>query len=174
MESESVNLDINCGKSEQSEQSERLEGGGIYLVVADESEEFDIALKYAAKTAFNNHGRLAVLYVSNVDDFQHWGNIEKIMRDDLRAKSEKYIWKVAKTANEINGIIPILYIREGQTNEAVIDILNNENNVKMLVLASGGSGQLVSYFSGKGIDKINVPVLVVPGHLNDEAINAVV
>jgi len=31
----------------------------------------------------------------------------------------------------------------------------------------------VTYFSGKGMGKLRIPVIIVPGHLDVEAINAI-
>jgi hypothetical protein len=46
----------------------------------------------------------------------------------------------------------------------------------LLVLGGGtqanGPGALVAYFTGKGLGKLRVPVLVVPGHLDAAAIDA--
>ena len=52
----------------------------IFLVVVDDSEELNIALTYACLRARNSGGRVALLYVIEPSDFQHWIAVEDIMR----------------------------------------------------------------------------------------------
>ena len=40
--------------------------GGVYLVVADESNEFNVALRYAARMAGNNRGRLGIAHAIDI------------------------------------------------------------------------------------------------------------
>lgn len=157
--------------------SGRRRDGGVYLVVADESDEFNIALRYAARRAEANRAHVGILHVLSVDDFQHWGNVEEMMRKEMREKAEKFIWAVAQKVNELNETIPLLYIREGARKDVIVDVINEDTNIKMLVLGGGtsakGPGALVSHFVGKGLGRLRVPVVVVPGHLELQKIDAI-
>lgn len=150
--------------------------GGVYLVFADETPEFQIALRYAVLMARVHRGYVGILQVTTVDDFQHWGSVEERMRKELREQAEKFIWNSAKVANEMNGTMPILYIEEGNRTDVLIDVINRETDIRQLILGggtnSGGPGALVTYFTGKGLSKLRVPVVVVPGHLDADAIDA--
>lgn len=149
--------------------------GGVYLVMSDDTPEFQIALRYAAQLARSNRGHIGILHVSNIDDFQHWGSVEERMRREMREQAEKFIWNVARTVNELNGIFPVLYITEGTRTETLLDTINKDDTIRLLVLgggvSAGGPGALVSYFTGKGLGKLRVPVVVVPGHLAPEAVD---
>ena len=151
--------------------------GGVYLVVADESNEFNVALRYAARMAGNNRGRLGIAHAIDIGDVQQWNNVESMMRRELREQAEKYIWSAAKKANDIDGIIPALYIGEGPHNDVLVDLVNGDPAIRMLVLgggvSGGGPGPLVSYFTGKGLGRLKIPVLVVPGHLEPQKIDAI-
>ncbi len=151
--------------------------GGVYIVVADETEEFSVALRYAARLAQNNRAHLAVLYVADLQDFQHWGGIEDKMQKELREQSEMQIWNVAKKINDLNGMRPVLYLREGDRKDELIDVIDGDASIKMLILAAGtgasGPGPLVSYFTGKGMSRLRAPVLIVPGHLEPQKIDAI-
>lgn len=151
--------------------------GGVYLAVADETHEAALALRYAAHLAKANRGHIGILHVMNIDDVQQWENIEARMRREMRAQAEKYIWSVARRVNEINGMIPSLYIQEGSHDDVLIDVINRDLAIKMLVLGGGtsvgGPGPLVSYFTGKGLGRLRVPVVVVPGHLDPQKIDAI-
>lgn len=143
--------------------------GGVYLVAADESPEFDVALRYAERLAVAGRGRLAVLQVLRAEDFQHWGAIEERIRSELRTQAELFLWNVARRVNESSGLLPVLDIAEGNPAESLIEAINADQAIRMLVLGAqtgaGGPGPLVSYFTGKGLARLRVPVLVVPGHL---------
>ncbi|PJB73742.1 MAG: universal stress protein [Alphaproteobacteria bacterium CG_4_9_14_3_um_filter_47_13] len=149
--------------------------GGIYLVVAEESDEFKAALHYAARCAETARAHIGILHIINIDDFQHWGNVEAIMRKELRAGAEKNLWHHAKTINDLNGLIPVLYIQEGSRTDSIIQVINEDNNIRALILGgaehSSGPGPLVSHFTGKGLVKLRVPVIVVPGHLEKQKID---
>lgn len=138
--------------------------GGVYLLVADDSAEFQSALKKAAMMAKQNNRHVAILYVMEEEAFLHWGMIEKRIKKDQRAEAEKYIWEVANKVHELCGEYSALYIKEGKTRMAIMEVLYTDPNIKMLVLGAGtaSSNPLVSYFTGKGLSALKVPLLVVP------------
>ncbi|HEY8190272.1 MAG TPA: universal stress protein, partial [Micavibrio sp.] len=164
-------------RNSSAKRTGRRGDGGTYLVVADESDEFNAALRYAVHMARKNRGRLGIVYVIDIKDVQQWNNIESMMRRELREQAEKYIWNVAKKANDLDGTIPALYIGEGSHTDVLTDLINGDSSVKMLVLGGGtsgaGPGPLVSYFTGKGLGRLKIPVLVVPGHLESQKIEAI-
>ena len=145
--------------------------GGTYLVVADDSEEFKIALKYCCFIARKNRGHVGILYVVEEQEFQQWNSLEARIKKEMREAGEKYVWAVAKTADDFNGTIPSLYFAEGNKSEALVETIDQGPDIVQLIL--GGSadhsnrGPLVSYFLGKGMARLRVPVVVVPGHLKE-------
>lgn len=160
--------------AELSEEKRKRRGdGGTYLVVADDSPEFSIALRYAARAARARRAHVGIMHVIEIDELQQWGGVEARMRAELRQQAEQYVWSAAKTINDITGERPSLYITEGNRNNALIKIIQEDNTIVTLVLGAGGSNDpMVGYFTGKGVSSIHVPVLVVPGHLPPEAIDA--
>lgn len=141
--------------------------GGVYLLVADESEEFKMALKKASALANQNNGHVAILYVMEEHGFLHWGTVEKRIRKDLRAEAEKRVWEVASRLYEMSGQRPAIYLKEGKTREAILSVLGSDPLIKMLVLGAGtqSSNPLVSFFTGKGLASLRVPLLVVPDNI---------
>lgn len=158
-------------------QKKRRGDGGVYLVVADGSEEFEVALRYAARRAETSRAHVGILHVVNFDDFQHWRKVEAIMRKELRAEAEKEIWSIAKKVNDLNGMVPVLYIAEGTRTDAIINVINEDYFIRALILGGGtsaaGPGPLVQHFTGKGLGKLRVPVVVVPGHIELSKIDKV-
>lgn len=163
--------------TEQTGFKKRSGDGGVFLVVADETEEFSVALRYAARMAQSCRGHVAILHVMGLQDFQHWGNVEHRMRMELREQAEKLVWNIAKNINDINGLIPSLYLEEGDVHNVVVDVINRDSEIKMLILAgttgNSGPGPLASYFTGKGLGKLRVPLAIVPSHLEPQVIDTV-
>ncbi|PZO86590.1 MAG: universal stress protein [Micavibrio aeruginosavorus] len=149
----------------------RAGDGGTYLVVADDTDEFKIALRYACEMAKNRRARVGILRIVEDQDFQHWGAVEQRMKKELREQAEKYLWSVAKAANELNGTMPSLYIAEGDKGEAVLQTIDADEYIIQLVLGGGVEhstpGPLVSFCVGKGLGRLKVPVVVVPGHIKE-------
>ena len=147
----------------------------VYLIVCTEKEELSVSLRYTARMAAYNNANMALLATMDTQEFQHWQNVENMMRRELRDKTEKKVWTIGKKINELNGLFPIIYIKEGEKENAVLDVLKEDPNIKMIVFAgntgSGGPGTLVNYFTSKGLSKIKVPVVVVPGNLQSNEID---
>lgn len=152
--------------------------GGTYLIVADDTAEFSVALDYACCLAQTRRGHVAVAHITELDDFVHWGKVEAMMRHDLRAKAEQEVWEIAKRINDTYAITPSLYIREGKRIDNIIHIINEEKRIRSLILAGStagsGPGPLITHFSSKGIAQLRVPMVIVPGHFDREAIESVV
>ncbi len=150
---------------------QRKGDGGTYLVVADNSEEFKVALRYGCFTAQKHRGHVGIICIIEDQDFQHWGAVENRMMKELRIEAEKYIWSVAKTAHDFNGAVPSLYFAEGNKYEALIKTIDENTDIAQLILGGGtdhsNRGPLVSYFLGKGLARLRVPVVVVPSHIEE-------
>ncbi len=155
--------------------AETPEGGRkerVFLVVVDDSEEMPVALHFACRRARNNGGRVALLYVSNPTNFQHWAAVGDLMRQEAREEGEQLLQKLAAEVYEWAGSYPILYIREGDVREELMSLIDAEPSISVLVLAastgSGGPGPIISYLLGKKARKCRVPITIVPGDLTDE------
>lgn len=147
----------------------------VYLVVLNDSEEFQISLRYTARLAHKNRAHVGILAVLDDQEFQHWKNVENMMRKELRETTEKKMWTMARKIHDLNGQIPVFYIREGQAEDAVLKALEENSNIKMMVLtggvSSGGPGALVNYFTSKGLNKLKIPYVIVPGNITNYEID---
>ena len=144
-----------------------------FLVVIDKTRECAVALRFATRRAQHTGGRVTLLCPANLPDFQQWRGVEEIMRDEAYAEAEALVLDAAKTVNELAGIVPELVIRYGLTTECLSQLLKEDKDISILVLASGtakeGPGPLVSMF-GSGVQAI--PVTIVPGNFTNEQIDA--
>ncbi len=149
----------------------------VFLVVVDETEEMKVALRFACQRARRTGGRVALLYVIEPADFQHWMAVENLMREEARSEGEQLLQRLAAQVNELVGTIPVLYVREGKVRDELFKLLDEEPLISILVLGantgSRGPGPLVSALTGNMIGKLRIPVTVVPGNLADDEIDSV-
>lgn len=148
----------------------------IFLVVVDATEEMSVALRFAARRAANTNGRVALLYVMEPADFQHWMAVEEKMREERREEAEHTLQELAADVNELTGEMPIIYLREGKASALIAELIKEEPEISILVLGAGtgkkGPGPLVSSLAGKLSGKFPIPITVVPGNLSFEQIDA--
>ena len=144
-----------------------------FLVVIDKTPECRVALRFAARRAQHTGGRVTLMCAAAPPDFQQWRGVEEIMKDEAHAEAEGLLFAAAKTVNELAGILPELVIPYGRITECLVQILKQDQDISILVLASGtgkeGPGPLVSMF-GAGVQSI--PVTIVPGNFTDDQIDA--
>ncbi len=146
----------------------------VYLIVADKSEEFSVALRYAARTAVLNDAHVGVLYVMQKHEFMHWGDVETRMRQEIRQEAEQILWTHARRIHEINGQTAGFYMDHGNANDVLIDTIDNNDEICKLILAGGqgkSPGPIISYLTTKGLSRLRVPLTVVPGHLQADEID---
>ncbi|SIS57603.1 universal stress protein [Insolitispirillum peregrinum] len=147
-----------------------------FLVVVDQSEELRAALRFAAMRARNTGGRVTLLAVVQLPEFQDWMFVGNLIQEESRLEAEHRLQSYAAQVHAFSGDMPELLIREGDTREELIRLLREDPRISVVVLASGsssdGPGPLVTALTGKYADKLSVPVTIVPGHLSDEKIDA--
>ncbi len=149
----------------------------VFLVVVDESEEMGVALHFASRRAQHTGGRVALLYVIEPADFQHWMSVGNLMREEARSEAEQLLQRLAAKVNELTGQMPVLYLREGNRRDELLKLIDEEPSISILVLGAdtgqGGPGPLVSALSGRFAARLRVPLTIVPGSLSREQIDAV-
>jgi nucleotide-binding universal stress UspA family protein len=145
-----------------------------FLVVVDKTPECKVALRYAARRALHTQGRVTLLAAAAPPDFQQWRGVEAIMEDEAHAEAESLLHNAAKTVNELAGVLAELVILQGRTTECVSQLLKEDKDISILILAAGtgkqGPGPLVTMFAS-GLQA--VPVTIVPGTLTEDAIDAI-
>jgi nucleotide-binding universal stress UspA family protein len=152
------------------------DGTRVFLVVVDETAEHHLALQYAARRAAHTGGKLALLHVVEPTDFQHWISVEELAREERREAAEQLMQRLCEQFAPIAGSMPIVYIREGRTQDQLLALINEEPGISILVLAAGtgasGPGPLVTHLSGKVAARLRIPITIVPGGLTVEQVDA--
>jgi nucleotide-binding universal stress UspA family protein len=147
-----------------------------FLVVVDETEEMRNALHFACRRAEHSGGRVAMLYVIEPPEFQHWLGVERMMQEEARQEAEETLQDLAAKVQAMTGKMPILHVREGRRRDEVLALINEDPSISILVLgtASGREdpGPLVTYLVARMGDQIRIPITLVPGRLTEQQIDA--
>lgn len=147
-----------------------------YLVVIDDTEECDRAIYWAAKRAARTKSGVVMLRVIETEGRnQQWLGVADIMKQEANEEAEAQLTKYSGRANGIAGITPERIVREGVTSEEIAKLIDEDADIGILVLGAGteneGPGPLVSSIL-KIAGTFPIPLAIVPGHLNDEQLDA--
>jgi nucleotide-binding universal stress UspA family protein len=149
----------------------------VFLVVVDESEEMNVALHYASLRAKSVGGRVAMLYVIEPSDFVQWMAVEDLEKEERRVAAEALLQELSARVNAWAGTKPVLYLREGSRRDELLKLIDEDPGISILVLAAStaptGPGPLVSALTGKFINKLRIPVTIVPGTLTEDQLRAI-
>lgn len=145
-----------------------------FLVIIDGTDELTTAIRFAAKRALSTKGGVVLLNVIEHSDPQQWQSVEDIIIQEARAEAEEKLKKWSNIVNDISGIIPEIVIKEGIASEEIINYLQDDENIRFLVLAAAGGeepGPLVSLLAGKKSGILPIPVVVIPAGITNDSID---
>lgn len=147
------------------------------LVVVDDTPECTRAMRFAARRALHTGGAVVLLFVMVPGEFTQWSGVENIMRAEAMDEAEEALGKAADLVRDATGLEPQVVIREGSRSEEIVKLIEADEDIAVLVLAAGtdkeGPGPLVTALAGKAAGTFPVPITIVPGHLDDDAIAAI-
>ena len=146
------------------------------LVVVDETAEWDRAVYYASRWAIRVGGGVVMLRIIETEEQnQQWLGVADIMRAEAQEDANAALDRAAGRANGIAAITPERVIREGDPTEQILDVIDEDVDIAMMVLAANpgaeGPGPLVTLMAGV-VGSFPIPVTVVPGELSDADIDA--
>ncbi len=148
-----------------------------FLVIVDDTPECDRAMLFAARRALHTGGAVVLLYVIVPSEFTQWVGVENIMRAEATDEAEQALGKAADFIRDKTGIEPQVAIREGQRAEEIVKLIEEDEDIAVLVLAASvdkeGPGPLVTALAGKSAATFPVPITIVPGQLDEEAISGI-
>lgn len=148
-----------------------------FLVVADDSDEFPAALRFACRRARSTGGYVALLRVIEPAVFEHWSGVRDEIARQQRQEAEAALQQSAEYVQAETGLPPEFLIKEGDSVRAALkQVLSDDPDIKIMVLAAAvggrGPGPLVSSIAKEGVKwgTRKVPITIVPGDLTDEEI----
>ena len=147
-----------------------------FLAIADDSEECGRAVRFAARRASRTGAGVLLLSVAAPGEFQQWLGVGEVMQAEAEEAARALLEKHAASARAIAGIEPELVVRTGGKSEEILKLINEDEDIAFFVLAAGtgaeGPGPLVSSLAGKTAASFPIPIVIVPGGLADEEIDA--
>lgn len=146
-----------------------------FLIVVDDSPEFEAALRYAARRAFSTGGHLVMLrIIPPAASDAHWAGVREEIERQTRAEAEAILNRWAGEAAERSGSTPILVIERGDPKDCIRKVVGEDPDIKILVLAAGSHapGPLVDAVvkQGAALTGRKLPVTIVPGELTETEI----
>ncbi|MDP3748475.1 MAG: universal stress protein [Phenylobacterium sp.] len=148
-----------------------------FLVIADDSPEFQAALRFACRRARSTGGHVAMLRVIEPAVFEHWSGVREEIERQAREEAEQVLQKMAEYVVEQSGMAPEFIILDADNTRAALrKVISEDPAIKILVLAAAvggrGPGPLVASIAKEGVKwgTRKVPVTVVPGDLTDDEI----
>ena len=147
-----------------------------FMVVIDDTPECDRALYFASRRALRIGATVLMLRVIETHDHgQQWLGVADIMRAEAHEEANSGLDRYAARSSSITGTQPERVIREGDTADEVLKLIDEDEDIAALILAAGtgkeGPGPLVSSLV-KTAGTFPIPIAIVPGHLSDEDLDS--
>lgn len=147
----------------------------VFMVVIDETEEVEAALRFACRRARNTGGRVALFAAAQPPEFQHWMFVGNLMQEEAREDVEQRLQQHAAAVHKCSGEMPEIFVRDGDTVDTLLELLDEDDGISVIVLAASasdrGPGPLVEALTGRYAGKLRVPVTIVPGNLSIDEID---
>jgi len=146
----------------------------IYLVIMDETQESARALRFAARRAVRTGGGVHILALVPPQEFVAFGGIQATIEQEAHDRAEVLATTAAGSLASESGLAPLISVRQGNGPQVVREYLKEHPEVSALVLgaADGNSGPLITHFAAQA-GTLPCVLMVVPGGVSDEAIDAV-
>lgn len=146
-----------------------------FMVVVDESPECLKAVHFAARRCARTGAALVMLSVAQAPESFEWLGVGDALREEAAEGAASIMDVAAEQARGAAGVEPERVIREGDKAEAIIALIEEDQDISFLVLGAAagtsGPGPLVASVAGKG-SPFPIPVVIVPGGLAGEEIDA--
>ncbi len=143
-----------------------------FLVVVDDSPEFEAAMNFAARMAGRMGGALAMLYVNEPLKTSGWFAIQVDTPDEpaKRAKREIERFRGKLDGMGLKKLNTEAIIRNGDQADEIIKVIERDKDIAVLVLGASaspeGPGPLVSSLAaGSRAGTFPIPIIIVPGDL---------
>ncbi|GEO14082.1 universal stress protein A [Microvirga aerophila] len=146
------------------------------MVVVDKTPECARAIHFASRRAARTGASMIMLSVVDPPDNFEWLGVGEAMVEEAREAAEKQLDEAAREARNAAGVEPEQVIRVGSRADEIFKLIQEDEDISFLVLAAGaskeGPGPLVSTLAGRAASTFPVPIVIVPGGLSDEEIDA--
>ncbi|MGL4813169.1 MAG: universal stress protein [Beijerinckiaceae bacterium] len=146
------------------------------LVIIDGSPESGVAIRYAGRRAARTGAGVVMLSVADLPEALPILGVSSVMEDEAAADAQEKLDAANSRLKEVTGVEAQTEIRIGKKVDEIRTLIDEDEDIASLILAAGtgkdGPGPLVSGLAAKGATNLPVPIIIVPGDLTPEEIDA--
>ena len=150
-----------------------------FLVVLDDTPEFEVALYFAARVASRTGGRLAMLHVNEPVKTSGWFSMRESPPVPQTVNTDRMFDQIRGRLKEMGheDLKTEAIVRNGEKAEEILKVIRADEDIAILVLGAsagpGGPGPLVSSLAtGSQAGSFPIPIYLVQGTLTIEQIAA--
>lgn len=150
-----------------------------FLVVLDDTPEFEVALYFAARVANRTGGRLAMLHVNEPVRSSGWFSMRESPPVPHASNTDQIFDRIREKLKEmgLDDLKTEAIVRDGDKAEEILKVINADEDIAILVLGASpgpaGPGPLVSSLAtGSRAGMFPIPVYLVPGTLTLDEVAA--
>jgi len=121
-------------------------------------------------------GGLILFHCIRPGEFQHWVAVADRMREEAYDEARTLLGDMASRLEAYCGVKPETVIVEGEPRDALRDFIDGRDDLFGLVLGAGSEGDpgpLVDYFAGELVGNMRCPVMLVPGSMTYDQVDAI-
>ncbi|AMW34003.1 universal stress protein [Haematospirillum jordaniae] len=144
-----------------------------FLVLIDETPEIQAVIRYVAWRAYNEAARITLLSVAPSSEQTDWIFVGSRIRYDSVQQAEERLQRAAAEIHRISGVFSQLILREGDTLQEVLSVLDEYRDITIMVTASRPHGEgMAPLIQAVTATSLPVPVTIIPGFLTPVDIDA--
>lgn len=112
------------------------------------------------------------------EDFQHWLSVEALHKEEGEQKAEAVfrLYRIKLSSWGFDSIVAEERIVHGEAKESILNTIDEDEDIAFLVLgastSSTGPGKLVSEVAGLQSGSFPIPIVLIPGALEFDEIEA--
>lgn len=151
---------------------------GTFLICVSGQQESEAALRFACLSARKRNAKIALLHILEPADFQGLLSVTDTIRKEKEEEAQSLLNRMADMAKLHCNTMPSLILKEGRLGEEIIKAAQEISDLRMLILGlrhdSERGPKLASRLTDKMGSELHVPLLLIPGNLTQEQIEALV
>jgi nucleotide-binding universal stress UspA family protein len=147
-----------------------------FLVIADGAPESIKAVRFGARRAARLGASLILLTIVKPPDHFEWLGVGQAMQEEAEEEAQKRLDQALQWTKMASSLEPEQVVQTGLPSEEIMKLIESDEDISFLVLAAGiatdGPGPLITALAAKAGSSLPIPLVIVPGGLSDEEIDA--
>ncbi|WP_342359885.1 universal stress protein [Terrarubrum flagellatum] len=147
-----------------------------FLVIIDGTPESAVAIRFAGRRAARVMAGVSMLTIVAPPEAPPILGVGSLMEAEAKEEAQAMLDEAAGGMRALAGVEPQTLIKVGAKADEIVKLIDEDEDIAFLVLAAGtgkeGPGPLVSSLAGKSAATFPIPIVIVPGHLKPEEIDA--